>query len=545
MRAADAAGVAATVAYQRTVGTLTTGFVTALDQLQAALGAQDLAGAQAAELTAQGHYDGIRFMIGTTPATAPGLDGLAADVPHGGHLAGLHLVEEDLWPAGGPADAADLAAAGAAVARILASAPLLKYSLPLHRITPQVITTHAEQTLEWVDQYAVTGREEAYSHLDAVDAAASVAAAQGAFADVAPLGLLVAPSATATVSAAFGVLAQRVAALGSPGTAVDQAIAPAAWTALAQQVDVVADDLGRLAPAFDGYGPRQLLRVRVVTGPAGAPGPARGGRPGGAISRRQLLAGTGAVGTGLVGASLGASPADAAPAGTGPSSGAGTVPFHGAHQAGIVTPQPAHLVFAVYDVTTGRSGLGALLAGWTAAAARLTAGQALTTAEVPAVVPKVPPPKTPAATSPPATLDTSAAQAPPPDTGEATGLPAANLTLTVGFGPGLFDGRFGLAGRRPAALAELPAMPGDALDPARSGGDLCIQACADDAQVAFHAVHNLTRLASGSATLRYYQVGFTAPPGPGPGAGPVAGRAVHRRRATWPGSTTGRPTARC
>ncbi|MGY1640287.1 Dyp-type peroxidase domain-containing protein [Geodermatophilus sp. SYSU D00703] len=38
---------------------------------------------------------------------------------------------------------------------------------------------------------------------------------------------------------------------------------------------------------------------------------------------------------------------------------------------------------------------------------------------------------------------------------------------------------------------ELPAFPGDQLDPARSGGDLCIQACANDPQVAVHAVRNL------------------------------------------------------
>ncbi len=80
--------------------------------------------------------------------------------------------------------------------------------------------------------------------------------------------------------------------------------------------------------------------------------------------------------------------------------------------------------------------------------------------------------------------------------------------MTVGFGPSLFDGRFGLADRRPEALIDLPAFPGDELDPARSGGDLCVQACADDAQVAFHAVRNLTRLAFGSATLRYLQTGF-------------------------------------
>ena len=79
------------------------------------------------------------------------------------------------------------------------------------------------------------------------------------------------------------------------------------------------------------------------------------------------------------------------------------------------------------------------------------------------------------------------------------GLPSASLTLTVGFGPGLFDGRFGLGARRPAALAPLPALP---------GGDLGVQACADDPQVAFHAARNLARLGRGILTMRWFQLGF-------------------------------------
>ena len=98
--------------------------------------------------------------------------------------------------------------------------------------------------------------------------------------------------------------------------------------------------------------------------------------------------------------------------------------------------------------------------------------------------------------------------APPADTGEAVGLDAANLTLTVGFGPGLFDDRFGLGASRPAALADLPAFPGDTLDPALCGGDLAVQACSDDPQVAVHAVRNLTRIAAGRAAVRWAQLGF-------------------------------------
>lgn len=160
------------------------------------------------------------------------------------------------------------------------------------------------------------------------------------------------------------------------------------------------------------------------------------------------------------------------------------VPLYGKHQAGISTPTQDQLAFGAFDVTTtDREALMHLLGTWSAAAAQLTRGLPVGEVE-------------------------NAALAPPIDTGEAMGLPAANLTITVGFGPSLFDERFGLTGRRPAALAPIPALPGDNLRPALSNGDLCVQACADDPQVAFHAIRNFTRLARGSAVLRWSQLGF-------------------------------------
>ena len=94
-----------------------------------------------------------------------------------------------------------------------------------------------------------------------------------------------------------------------------------------------------------------------------------------------------------------------------------------------------------------------------------------------------------------------------------------SLTITVGFGPSLFDERFGLADRMPAELTPFGTIPGDAvMKPAISDGDLCIQACADDPQVVFHAVRNLVRAARGTAVLKWSQFGLR------PGLG-------HRRRA--------------
>jgi deferrochelatase/peroxidase EfeB len=102
--------------------------------------------------------------------------------------------------------------------------------------------------------------------------------------------------------------------------------------------------------------------------------------------------------------------------------------------------------------------------------------------------------------------------APPDDTGEAIGLAPAGLTITLGFGPTLFrkDGkdRFGLLSRQPDALQRLPHFPADKLNPQRSDGDLCVQACADDPQVAVHAVRNLARIAFGRAAIRWSQLGF-------------------------------------
>jgi deferrochelatase/peroxidase EfeB len=160
------------------------------------------------------------------------------------------------------------------------------------------------------------------------------------------------------------------------------------------------------------------------------------------------------------------------------------VAFHGEHQAGIVTPAQDRLAFGAFDLTLGSAAeLRDLLRAWSAAAERMTRGK-------------------------PAGDPGSNPLAPPADTGEALDLSAARLTVTIGLGPGVFAKDLGLAHRRPAALRELGPLPGDALEPRRSGGDLCVQACADDPQVAFHAMRNLTRIARGGATLRWAQLGF-------------------------------------
>lgn len=202
-------------------------------------------------------------------------------------------------------------------------------------------------------------------------------------------------------------------------------------------------------------------------------------------SRRRFLGGA-AAGAGIVvGAGAGFGVAKATePSAESAAAAERYVPFFGKHQAGIATPAQDRLAFAAFDVTaTDVQSVQVLLGTWAAAAAQITKGLQVGAVEV----------------SP---------ERPPIDTGEALGLAGSNLTVTVGFGPSFFDDRFGLASKRPAALADIPALPGDTLQPARSGGDLCVQACADDPQVAFHAIRNFARLARGTATMRWSQLGF-------------------------------------
>jgi deferrochelatase/peroxidase EfeB len=201
------------------------------------------------------------------------------------------------------------------------------------------------------------------------------------------------------------------------------------------------------------------------------------------LTRRRLLtsAGVGAAGLGLGagGYLVGHETAEASGDGT------GSVEFYGEHQAGIATAAQDRLHFAAFDLLTeDPAELRELMREWTLAAAEATEGEMIG--------------------------DVNDVQlAPPEDTGETVGLLPSRLTITFGFGPSLFDKPgLGLAGKRPAALRPLPPLPADELNPAEGGGDICIQACSDDPQVAFHAVRNLARIGRGTVAMRWSQLGF-------------------------------------
>jgi deferrochelatase/peroxidase EfeB len=216
--------------------------------------------------------------------------------------------------------------------------------------------------------------------------------------------------------------------------------------------------------------------------------PRAGGPGSSAPTRRRLLTGAGAAGAGVVAAGLAgyfARPAAPATApGGGLAGGDATVPFYGPHQAGIITPVQDRLAFGTLNAVPGatRADLRDLLRAWTRASARMTAGRPVGEDAQP--------------------------YAPPVDTGEAAGSPVSRLTITLGYGPSLFDHRFGLAGRKPSALAQLPPLPNENLDPDYTGGDLCVQACSDDPLVAFHAVRNLARIGMGVVEHNWMELGF-------------------------------------
>ena len=206
------------------------------------------------------------------------------------------------------------------------------------------------------------------------------------------------------------------------------------------------------------------------------------------LSRRRLLLGAAA---GTVGATAGLA---AAHAGTSVPPADDIVDLAREHafygdreQAGIRTPPQRYVFYMTFDLASPlRSDLQVLLARWSGAIAQLMKG------------------------APVGQVEPQRAGGVGFDTGEALDLGPASLTVTVGLGPKVFTGTYGLADRRPALLRDLRRLPGDALQPEFSGGDLSLQACADDPQVAYHAIRDLARIAkeTGTAATRWAVMGF-------------------------------------
>lgn len=159
--------------------------------------------------------------------------------------------------------------------------------------------------------------------------------------------------------------------------------------------------------------------------------------------------------------------------------------FYGKHQQGIVSGSLKHIYFMVLDLhTTDVAKIREMFQIWTAYSRNLIAGNNVKPYSTNAYVPPV-------------------------DTGEADSLAHHGLSLTFGVSPDFFR-KLNIEQLKPQEFVDLPHFPHDQLQANYTGGDICIQACTDDPQVAFHAVRNLVRVARANITMRWSQAGFNS-----------------------------------
>jgi deferrochelatase/peroxidase EfeB len=220
------------------------------------------------------------------------------------------------------------------------------------------------------------------------------------------------------------------------------------------------------------------------------------------LDRRRFLKGTGVGVAGALAGALSAPDMAGASASDPPNDGTPSfahfvdgaarlpaVPFHGPHQAGILTPQQPAAAFISFDsVAATREELGDLLAALTSRARFLTSG------------------------GEPPYLGTGS---PPSDSGTlGPQVPTDGLTVTVGVGSELFDDRYGLAARKPVHLVPMQAFPNDDLDPAFCGGDILLQLCAGSTDVVLHALRDIAKHTRGGMQVRWRIDGYLSPPRP-------------------------------
>jgi deferrochelatase/peroxidase EfeB len=212
------------------------------------------------------------------------------------------------------------------------------------------------------------------------------------------------------------------------------------------------------------------------------------------VSRRIFLRGAaaGAAGAAVAAGTLAGGARADADAGRTPGP-AGSYPFHGPHQAGVLTPGPAAKqaasCFAAFDVTAGRAaGLGELMRTLTDRARYLTTG----------------------GTAP----DLGIGQPPADSDVLGPAVPPDGLTITASVGSSLFDDRFGLAARIPRRLTPMLAFPNDSPDPAWLHGDLLLQICAHHPDAVHHAIRDIARHTRGALQLRWKLEGYNSPPRP-------------------------------
>ena len=195
---------------------------------------------------------------------------------------------------------------------------------------------------------------------------------------------------------------------------------------------------------------------------------------------------------GLAGGAIGlgfGSQSKAAPAGTLALGDDGTEDrqaFHGPHQSGVITPQPAAALIASFDVLAeDRAGLERLFRTLTERVAFLMKG-----GQAPSLDPRYP----------------------PPDNGLLGPMVFPdNLTVTVAVGASLFDERYGLRRLRPMRLIAMEQFPNDALDAHACHGDVVVQFCSNTAETNIHALRDIIRRTPDLLALRWKIDGFLPP----------------------------------
>nr|WP_284254892.1 Dyp-type peroxidase [Pseudolysinimonas kribbensis] len=453
---------------------------TAVAALQKAVDSGDVDAAKAAYALARPFYEKVEsdvdgFLLpGTGPTDNTGnldylIDMRASNLDPAVGWHGFHAVERDLWTTGITANTrAQAAELTANVTKLAALAKGLTYK-------PEDLANGAADLLDEVQANKITGEEELYSHLDIVDFAANVEGAQQAFAYLRPGLTKIDAGLTKQVAAQFDKVNAALDAYRDPGQAGGYKVYDAATRAAdAGQLSRLVQSLQTPSPRSPRRSPpRDVERSRPVLRPVPPRAAPRGGRR---RSRRRRRGGRRGMAIANAVQNHDEEVIDLTR----------SFPFYDqAHQAGIQTPPQRYTVFMTFDLASdARQDLQVLLARWSGAIAQVMAGRTVGAVE-------------------PARPDAVA-----PDTGEALDLAPAGLTVTVGLGPGVFDERFGLGDRRPRHLRPLPDLPSDRLQSGISGGDLSVQACADDPQVAYHAVRDLARMAQPTASTRWTVLGF-------------------------------------
>jgi deferrochelatase/peroxidase EfeB len=204
------------------------------------------------------------------------------------------------------------------------------------------------------------------------------------------------------------------------------------------------------------------------------------------VSRRRFLAGglasTAAV-AGVAGAAACGGDGDeggaSAPGGAGPQ----YLDFEGRHQTGITHPANEQGLLAAFDLTADSlEEVRDTFVALTEETRRLMAGDPYEDRD-----PAYPP------------LYTGTVGNPPPP---------ADLSVVVSVGASLFDGRYGLADRRPAALEKMPFLANDRLDPTRSHGDVLVSITSAHEDINLFALRQLHRATRDTMALHWMLGGY-------------------------------------